>query len=112
MDSRLEKLFEIIGCVSVSRTLIHSLVYLLEFKYGFDIGYRDCSWKNTVYGLYCEDIERDLEALEKRGVIVIDRNGFIRVNRGYRQEVISQDEAYSILKEAVKHYIINFYKTL
>ncbi len=101
------KLLEIIESLQVTRTLIHSIVYLFEQKYGIEIGYRDCKWKNTAHGLYCEEIERDLEVLEKKGLIRISSEGLIVSRRNGYSEKLSQDEAYSVLKEALRYYTMN-----
>ena len=107
MSSSEEKLLEIISSVQVSRTLIHSLVYLLEHKYGFKIGYRDCKWRLTATGLYCNEVEQAIRKLEKLGFIQIGSEGMIKPCNGREPPSLEKEEAYHILKEAANLYILS-----
>ena len=94
------RLLEVIRCYSVDRVFLHSLVYVLENIEGMGLGYRDCSWRAVSTGMYCEEIEKDLEWLEKHGFIKIVGGRTILADK--KGNTVNLAE---ILKKAVMHYV-------
>lgn len=74
---RTDYLLQILGEFSIPRKLVHSFIFLLEFDHGYETGYRDCPWRMSSEGVYCEWLEKDIEELLREGDVV-EENGVLK----------------------------------
>ncbi len=102
---RLEFLRKFLSIYRIDRPFIHSFIYWLWRKLGQEIPreYRDCRWELTMHGVYCEEIENDLEKLFREGYIRQSFNGSIVLARG--SQPIDVNSISEIVKEASEIYI-------
>ncbi len=89
---------------AIPRKLIHSLIFLLEFEHNIRTGYRDCPWKMTIEGVYCEWIEEDIEELISKK-LVIDDDGILKKKKKANELIIPDPiSSYMIMNIATKIY--------
>lgn len=101
----MENLLEVLRVYRVDRVFLHSLVYVLEKVYGLNIGYGDCSWKIVSTGVYCDDIEEDLEKLLKQGLIRIIGNKIVVNNEKEDSVSIEVRDTGKLVREAINHFL-------
>ena len=79
MDDGLIFLYNLLKVYVVDRPFIHSLVFWLWRKFGQEIPskYHNCKWRLTIHGVFCDELERDLQYLLDTGVVKQGSSGLI-----------------------------------
>ncbi len=79
LDDSLSFLYNFLKVYGVDRPFIHSLVFWLWRKFGQEIPskYHNCEWRLTIHGVFCDELEKDLQYLLDIGAIKQGSSGLI-----------------------------------
>lgn len=90
---------------SVDRPFIHSLIFWLWRRLGQEIPakYHTCKWRFTIHGVFCDELERDLQYLLDLGIIKQGSSGRIELTNG--ESYLYVERIDEIINEATTIYL-------